>query len=98
MRQKALETLGETKKRKGEEINSTSKRPRSSGIETVQFLREIMASEMEIRKKELDLKSSQQKQQQDMMTQMQAMQMNFMQQQQAQTQFMMSLVDKLAKK
>ena len=97
MRQKALETLGETKKRKGQETNSTSKKLRSNGSETVQFLREKWTNEMDILKEELELKSAQQKQQQNMMTQMQDMQMNFMQHRQAQTNLLVSLIDKRTK-
>ena len=81
-----METLAETKKRKtAEGISPTlSKKRRSSGSETVQFLREKMENDNNLKEQELELKQTEQKQQADMLAHMQTTQMNFMQQQQAQ--------------
>ena len=100
IRNEAMETLAETKKRKtAEGISPTlSKKRRSSGSETVQFLREKMENDNNLKEQELELKKTEQKQQADMLAHMQTMQMNFMQQQQAQTQALVGLLGKLLQK
>ena len=57
VRQKALETFAETNKRKQNngECSKTPKRQRSTGSETVHFLKQKMETEIEIREKELQL-------------------------------------------
>jgi len=57
IRQKALETFGETNKRKSSdgECPKACKRQRSSGSETVQFLKQKIDAEVEIREKELQI-------------------------------------------
>ena len=57
LRRKAMEKLSETKKRKGEDSNTPKKR-RKVNIETLTYLREKTASEMNIRKEELQLKKA----------------------------------------
>ena len=47
----------------------------------MQFLRENMENDNNLKKQELELRKAEQEQQTDMLTQMQTMQMNFMQQQ-----------------
>lgn len=56
MRQAAMETFQETKKRKNADDGESKKKSRASGSETVQFLREKMKDEYEMRQKELELK------------------------------------------
>ena len=79
-----MESLAETKKRKTGEGNSSSswRKKRSSGTNTVQFLREKMENDNKLEKQELELRKAVQEQQTDMLTQMQTMQMSFMEQQQ----------------
>ena len=62
MRKKAMERLGETQKRKGEEGNGKKKKKRANGNETIVFLREknemlqeMKREEIEMKKKEVDL-------------------------------------------
>ena len=99
MRAKTMESLGETMKRKAEEISpSSSKKSRSTGSETIQFLREKMQQDMDLKKEEIDLKRNEQKQQNAMFNQMQQMQQNFLQQNQAQTQLLIGLLHKLSDK
>ena len=96
MRNQAMESLAETKKRKTREGSSPAscKKKRSSGSDTMQFLREKMENDNNLKKQELELRKAEQGQQTDMLTQMQTMQMNFMQQQQTQTQALMGLLAK----
>lgn len=103
IRQKALETFSETKKRKGDET-TPQKRQRSTGSETVQFLKEKMGSDLEMRKEELEQKKKenevmalQQTQVRDQQKNMMEMMQIFMQSQQAQTQVLCSLLDKFSK-
>ena len=56
IRQQALETYSETLSRKSDDDVPNKKRRRTSGNETVSFLREHMASGEVIREKELELK------------------------------------------
>lgn len=86
MRQKAMETLGSTKKRKSESDEESPKKPsrRKSG-DTLEYLKESMAvklqqieAEKELKQRELDLREAELKQQQ--------------QQQQVQSQFLMQMM------
>lgn len=80
MRLKALEKVGETKKRvsgdieEGESISTTRKRARRNGKETINYLQEKNEKEMGVRKEELELKkkqlSLQEKQQRQMADQL----------------------------
>ena len=56
IRKKAMESLGQTKKRKIEQGASESKKSRRSGNDTVQFLREKAELDRETKKEELRLK------------------------------------------
>ncbi|KAK3735253.1 hypothetical protein QZH41_000601 [Actinostola sp. cb2023] len=63
IRLKAMERMGETKKRKGEESENeetTRKKSRRSGSDTVNFLREKMAVESEARREEMQIKHQEQ--------------------------------------
>eukprot|EP00112_Aurelia_sp_Birch-Aquarium-sp1_P001853 Seg12007.1 transcript_id=Seg12007.1/GoldUCD/mRNA.D3Y31 product="hypothetical protein" protein_id=Seg12007.1/GoldUCD/D3Y31 len=51
-----METFQETKERKNADDGESKKKSRASGSETVQFLREKMKDEYEMRQKELELK------------------------------------------
>ena len=93
MRQRSLETFSETKERSLEE--TPSKRARNNGSETIAFLKEKAAMEMELKKEEMKqnarLKEEELKVKQALMAQQTAM---FQQQQDA----IMKLIDKLASK
>ena len=54
IRQTAMETLAETKKRKGE--NKENKPKRRSGVDTVEYLREKFHHEQKIRQDEMEIK------------------------------------------
>ena len=62
MRQKALETLSETMKRKegSSETTKKVKRPRNTGSETLIYLREKVIKEHEIKMQELEVKKQEQ--------------------------------------
>ena len=90
MRAKALEKVGETRKRVANDDGSgepekKEKRGRRSGTETISYLKEKSEKEFQIRKEELDLKKKEQyaqgKQQEEMTQQM------IRQQEQQQTMF-----------
>ena len=55
-RKKAMERLGETQKRKGG-VDEKVKKSRKSGPETLQYLREKMENEKELRKQEIEQKA-----------------------------------------
>ncbi|PFX24520.1 hypothetical protein AWC38_SpisGene10875 [Stylophora pistillata] len=110
----ALEKVGETKRRANEDCDRKAKRQRRSGADVAEFLRENSEKELKIREEELALKAKEVenekerqaqmfKTQEAMITnmakqqdQMQTLQMAFLQQQQ--TQAMMVLLERLAKK
>jgi len=116
MRKVAMESLGATKKRKGDQKENSTKEPkrrRSSGNETVAFLREkaekdmnSRASEIELRKAQLELEAKKhndrlQVLQQQQQQQMQSFSMLFQQQQQQQQQqaeLFLKLFERLDKK
>ena len=59
VRQKALESLGQTQKRHGEEKDdclTSKKKPRKSGTETMMYLQTKAEKEFELRKEEMQLK------------------------------------------
>ena len=89
IRQKAMESFGQTKSREGQE--EPSKKKRRGGNGSIQFLREKSEKELEVRKQELKLKEKEQErlfeQQREMMRLMQSQQ-----------QSMMDLVSKLVNK
>ena len=89
IRQKAMESFGQTKLREGQE--EPSKKKRRGGNDSIQFLREKSEKELEVRKQELKLKEKEQErlfeQQREMMRLMQSQQ-----------QSMMDLVSKLVNK
>lgn len=89
IRQKAMESFGQTKAREGQE--EPAKKKRRGGNDSIQFLREKSEKELEVRKQELKLKEKEQErlfeQQREMMRLMQSQQ-----------QSMMDLVTKLVNK
>ena len=89
MRQKALEKLGETSKRKRDKEggDGKAKKTRKSSSDTIEYLREKSEQEMKLKEKQLELEKSQQeeeKQKNDAF-------FNVMLQQQQQQQLMMML-------
>ncbi len=54
MRRKAMETLSETKKRKGEDGDKPKKKKKCTS-ETLTYLREKSASEINVRREEIEL-------------------------------------------
>lgn len=118
MRLQALEKLGETKKRTNEDNEETGqkkrkRKARSNGSETLDFMREKMERDMEMKQEEMKQKRiDQQKisdQQNSLLEQMQLQQVNqrqqmqdmlsaFMQQSQQQSQTMLAIVERLTKK
>lgn len=89
IRQKAMESFGQTKAREGQD--EPAKKKRRGGNDSIQFLREKSEKELEVRKQELKLKEKEQEhlfeQQREMMRLMQSQQ-----------QSMMDLVSKLVNK
>lgn len=118
MRLQAMEKLGETKKRTNEDNEETGqkkrkRKARSNGSETLDFMREKMERDMEMKQEEMKQKRiDQQKisdQQNILLEQMQLQQVNqrqqmqdmlsaFMQQSQQQSQTMLAIVERLTKK
>ena len=100
VRKKALERLGQTQKRKADEGESegTKKKKRSSGSDTLNFLREKNEQAQEMHKQELELKRQklvvESKKQENFMQMM----LNQQQQQQRQNDLMLALVSKLTEK
>lgn len=89
IRQKAMESFGQTEAREGQE--KPAKEKRRGGNDSIQFLREKSEKELEVRKQELKLKEKEQErlfeQQREMMRLMQSQQRS-----------MMALVSKLLNK
>ena len=114
IRNKAMERLGQTQKRKADEAESAGrKKRRSSGSDTVNFLREkneqvqlMHKEEMELRRQELDVESKKQDnfmqmmltQQQIQQKQMQEFQVMVGHQAKQQNDLMLALVSKLIEK
>lgn len=106
MRKKALEKMGETKKRnnatnneEGEVFVSESKRKRRSGSETIEYLKEKNESEKKLKEAEIELKKKESEQQlkraeaqEKQMSDMMKMQQSLLQQQQQQNQVMMTMM------
>ena len=108
IRLQALETFAETRSRKPEDDVPCKKKKRSSGNETVSFLRERMANEEAFRERELEFKKNLQEDsnqtQTNMMNamnnsmqQMQQVTASFIQAQTAQTQALYALLEKFSK-
>ena len=110
MRNRSMEKLGETQKRKAtaEDGQQTTPRKRSSGSETLVYLREKAEREFELRQEELEVKKKEQsaqlqmfqymqqqlqRQQQQQQRQMQVQ----IQQQQLQNQMLLALIEKITK-
>ena len=74
MRERALERVGETRKRneeeKPEEKKAATKRRRRSGGDTIKWLRERAEADSEIKKQEMEEKREERKQQQNYMRQL----------------------------
>lgn len=86
MRNRSMEKLGETLKRKAADDGQvTPKKKRGSGTETLVYLRDKAEKQFELRKEELEVKKKEQSQQMQMF---QAMQQQLQQQQQQQQQQM----------
>ena len=110
MRNRSMEKLGETQKRKAtaEDGQQTTPRKRSSGSETLVYLREKAEREFELRQEELEVKKKeqsaqlqvfqymQQQLQQQQQQQQQQMQVQI-QQQQLQNQMLLALIEKITK-
>ena len=101
IRMKALEKIGETKKRKGESAEGDSmqqKKIRRGSKDTIEFLKEKSDREFAVREKELEMKKVEQEQSSQRMNQLmqQQSQMLLMMQQQMkqQSDLMMSLMKK----
>ena len=108
IRMQAMETFAETRFRKPEDDVPSKKKKRTSGNETVSFLRERMANEEAYRERELDLKKKSQEDanqtqtimmnaMNNSMQQMQQVTASFIQSQTAQTQALYSLLEKFTK-
>lgn len=69
MRQKAMETMGKTIKRKSEEGSSKAKKTRRSGSEAVEYLKEKADEDLKLKSEELELKKQEKEQLQAMQTQ-----------------------------
>ena len=93
IRQKSVETFSETRKRNSEEDDTPRKRGRSSGSETIAYLRQKSEVDADLKKEELRLKAleeqrirenaeQQQKMLTDVLTQQRHQMQSFMQQQQ----------------
>jgi len=96
-----MKRMGETKKRKGEESENgetTRKKSRRTGSDTVNFLREKMAVQSEARREELQIKHQEQERWSAMFDQQQKMMQTMMQQQQQQSQMMMAFFQNTFKK
>ena len=110
MRNRSMEKLGETQKRKAtaEDGQQTTPRKRSSGSETIVYLKEKAEREFELRQEELEVKKKeqsaqlqmfqymQQQLQQQQQQQQQQMQVQI-QQQQLQNQMLLALIEKITK-
>ena len=110
MRNRSMEKLGETQKRKAtaEDGQQTTPRKRSSGSETLVYLREKAEREFELRQEELEVKKKeqsaqlqmfqymQQQLQQQQQQQQQQMEVQI-QQQQLQNQMLLALIEKITK-
>ena len=110
MRNRSMEKLGETQKRKAtaEDGQQITPRKRSSGSETLVYLREKAEREFELRQEELEVKKKeqsaqlqmfqymQQQLQQQQQQQQQQMQVQI-QQQQLQNQMLLALIEKITK-
>ena len=102
----ALETLSETNKRKEEEGEDTKcskrKRQRSSGSDTIAYLREKSAKDYEIELKKLEARKEEAKAQQQLLQQQQqtqqAQHQQMMHLMQIQQQSMLSLFERIADK
>ena len=73
IRTKAMERMGQTKKRKSEEDDfeiKKEKKRRRSGSEAIEFLQEKSEKEMELREKEIELKAKEQEGKADQFSQM----------------------------
>ena len=95
IRNRAVENLGETMQRKRENSeggnSAGSKRHRSTGTDTLQYLREKGERDQELRVRELDLRQQENSQQQSIFSTM-------LQQMQTQNQQMMTIMMKFAEK
>lgn len=85
MRNRSMEKLEETLKRKAADNGQVTPKKRGSGTETLVYLREKAEKQFELRKEELEVKKKEQSQQ---MLMFQAMQQHLQQQQQQQQQQM----------
>lgn len=108
IRVKAMEKLGETKRRKENEaeVQKKDKRRRSNGSETIQYLREKNELMIKFRMEDKELEKQKQNEERNkhdefmkmMMQQQQQFQAMIMQQQQQQNQLMMAVISKLGSK
>ena len=106
IRMQALETLSETNKRKEEEGEDTKcskrKRQRSSGSDTIAYLREKSAKDYELELKKLEARKEEAKTQQQLLQQQQqsqqAQHQQMMHLMQIQQQSMITLIERIADK
>ena len=68
MREKAIETMGKTQKRKSEEGSSKAKKSRRSGSEAIEYLNERAVEDLKL-KREIELKKQEKEQLQALQTQ-----------------------------
>ena len=57
MREKEIETMGKTQKRKSEEGSSKAKKSRRSGSEAIEYLKEREVEDLKLKSQEIELKS-----------------------------------------
>ena len=103
-RKRAMERIGQTKRRLSED-GEEFRRHRRSGNDTIAFLRERSAFDRELREKELELKKQEMEEQakraqqlmQQQQAQMQATQAMLLQQQQQQGQALLAVIEKFTK-
>ena len=106
MRNRSMEKLGETLKRKAADDGQVTPKKRGSGTETLVYLRDKAEKQFELRKEELEVKKKEQSQQmqmfqamqQQLQQQQQQQQMQVhIQQQQLQNQMLLALINKITK-
>ena len=106
MRNRSMEKLGQTLKRKAADDGQVTPEKRGSGTKTLVYLRDKAEKQFELRKEELEVKKKEQSQQMQMFQtmqhqlqqqQQQQMQVHIQQQQQLQNQMLLALIEKITK-
>lgn len=84
MREKAIETMGKTQKRKSEEESSKAKKSRRSGSEAIKYLKERAVEDLKLKSQEIELKKQEKEKLQALQAQQTLMFQSMLEQQQAQ--------------